>query len=101
MRLDIRPEVEIKGALPTGDLVDAVYVAARALDIWRCYAWEGRYHFSLGAGWTLALSADSADRIRVETCHLTRPVARMWVLAHRLDRLAGLVARMSTMPTAA
>jgi hypothetical protein len=90
----------IRGNAPAGALVDAVYVAAAALEVWECYAHEGRYHFTLGGGWTVALSADSADRVRVETCRLTRPEATMWVLAHQHDRLAGLVRMMSTMPEA-
>lgn len=94
-------ELAIDGVLPTQDLADAVLVAAHTLDIWRCYAHDGRYHFPLGDGWSVALSADSAERIRVQTCRLTRPEATMWVLAHRRDRLAGLVRRMSTMPEVA
>lgn len=89
-------ELTIRGAWPQVDeLVDAIYVAAETLGIQECYAYEGRYHFSLGSGWSVALSADSADRIRVETCRLTRPVTRMWTLASRKDRLAGLVTKMS------
>lgn len=93
-------ELVIRGATPTDTLVEAIYVAAEALDIWECYAHEGRYHFALGYGWSLALSADSADRIRVETCRLTQPSSTMWTLAHRHDRLAGLVLRMSAVPEA-
>ena len=93
-------ELCIRGKPPEGSLVDAVYVAARELDQWVCYAHEGRYHFTLGGGWSVALSADSADRIRIDTCHLTRSVVTMWALAHRQDRLAGLVRRMSTVPEA-
>lgn len=95
------PELVIRGVLPAQDLVDAILKAAKTLDIWECYAHEGRYHFALGQGMSLALSADSADRICVETCRLTQPVGRMWVLAHRHDRLAGLVRKMSPVPEAA
>lgn len=91
----------IRGAAPTGALVDAIYVAAEALDIWECYAHDGRYHFALGGGLSIAISADSAGRIRVESCRLAYPVSTMWTLAHRLDRLAGLVRRMGTVPEAA
>jgi hypothetical protein len=88
----------IDGELPTSDLVDAVMTAARVLDTWICYASAGRYHFVLGNGRTIALSADSANRIRIEACLLTRPEVTMWTLAHRPDRLAGLVRRLSAMP---
>lgn len=89
-------ELVIRGGAPAESLVDAIYATAAVLDIWECYAHGGRYHFALGGGMSLALSADSAGRIRVETCRLTQPVSTMWALAHRLDRLAGLVRRMST-----
>lgn len=92
-------ELLIRGVLPTTDeLADAIYVAAETLGVWECYAHEGRYHFALGGGWSLALSADSAERICVETCRLTSPTSRMWTFAHRKDRLAGLVRRMSKVP---
>jgi hypothetical protein len=85
----------IRGPSPTGDLVQAIYAAAEELGIWECYAHEGRFHFALGSGCSIALSADSADRICVESCRLTQPVSRMWALAHRDDRVQGLVRRMS------
>lgn len=93
-------DVLIRGGRPVTPLIEAIYAAASALDKWECYAHDGRYHFSLSGGWSLALSLDSADRIRVEQCHLTRPVSTMWTMAHRQDRLAGLVRRMSTVPEA-
>lgn len=92
--------LRIKGATPAIDLVEAIYVAAEELDIWECYAADGRYHFVLGGGWSLALSADSADRVRVETCRLSRPVDRMWCSTRHPNRLAGLVRRMSQIPEA-
>ncbi len=85
----------IQGATPERSLVDAIYATAEALDIWDCYAHENRYHFALGGGWSIALSSESAGRIRCETCRLTCPVDTMWALAHRPDRLAGLVRKMS------
>jgi hypothetical protein len=90
----------IRGREPETPLADAILVAAEALDIWECFALDDRYHFALGGGWTVALCADSADRIRVESCRLTRPVNMMWTLSHRSDRLAGLVRKMSTVPEA-
>lgn len=94
------PDLTIRGAKPPADVVDAVYEAASVLDIWECYQHEGRYHFVLGGGWSLAVSADSADRVRIETCRLTRPVDTMWATAQRRDRLAGLIRRMSRVPEA-
>lgn len=94
--------VLIHGTQPSSDhLVEAIYAAAEALGLDECFAYEGRYHFRLPqSGWTLAISADSGDRIRVESCHLTQPVDRMWCLSHRLDRLAGLVRSMASVPQA-
>lgn len=86
----------ISGRRPSSDeMLDALLVAARALDIWTCYFHRGSFHFALGSGHSIALSSESAGRIRVETCRLCMPVARMWVLAHASDRLAGLVTRMA------
>lgn len=90
----------IRGATPIGDLVEAIFLTAEILDIWECYVHEGCYHFALGAGWSIALSADSADRIRVQTCRLTAPVDTMWGTTRRTDRLAGLIRRMSRVPEA-
>ena len=93
-------DLVITGRQPVAPLSEAVLAAARVLDTWECYALEDRYHFALGGGWSLALSSDSADRIRVETCRLTRPTDTMWASSSRVDRLAGLVRRMSTVPEA-
>lgn len=79
-------------------LSDALRRVAETLHIWECYAYEDRYHFSLDGGWSVAISLDSADRIRVETCRLTRPTSTMWAKSHRLDRLAGLVRKMAIVP---
>lgn len=52
----------------------------------------GRIHFSLGgSGWSIALSPESAGRIRVEACRQWRPVDTRWCLAQDLDRLAEVV----------
>lgn len=90
--------VRVLGGFPErdGDLLDALDVVARELDQTTCYRHLGRYHFSLGGGWSIALSAESAGRFRVEACRLCRPVHTMWALPHRLNRLAGLVRRMSS-----
>lgn len=88
--------LHIHGTLPrTEDLLDAVRAAAETLDATECWLHDGRYHFALGGGWSIALSSDSADRIRVEACRLTRPMTTMWTLAGKWHRLAGLVSRLS------
>jgi hypothetical protein len=93
--------VQIRGEKPgSEDLVAAIYLAAEILEKDECWSHDGRYHFSLGQGWSIALSAYSGDRIRVEACHLTRIRSTMFALAHRPDRLAGLIRKMSKVPEA-
>lgn len=88
--------LRILGSLPdTEDLVTALDVAAEALGKSECWAVDGRYHFTLGAGWSLALSSDSARRIRVDICRRSIPRATMWCMVGCSDRLAGLVVRMA------
>lgn len=50
-----------------------------------------RYHLVLEGEWTIAVSPDTAGRVRVETCHYTRPLVARWVRAHDHDRLASVV----------
>jgi hypothetical protein len=90
-------ELTISGRRPSSDeMLDALLVAARTLGIWTCYHHQGSFHFALGSGYSIALSSESAGRIRVETCRLCLPVSRMWVRADAHERLAGLVARMAS-----
>lgn len=55
------------------------------------YWHRGRYHFAIDDDWSIAISAESAGRFRVETCRRTVPMATLWTLADDTDRLAGLV----------
>lgn len=87
--------VLVEGNAPEAGMLPALDAAAKVLGLHIAYEHLGAYHFSLGGGESIAISPDSADRVRVERCHLCRPVTTMWVLAHKLDRLAGLVERMS------
>lgn len=87
--------VQVRGGRPEPDLLDALDVAADVLGLRVCYRHLDRYHFSLGAGRSIALSSESAGRFRVEVCRLCRPVHTMWAFSHDLDRLAGLVRHLS------
>lgn len=87
--------VQVLGRRPDPDLLDALDVAADALGLRVCYRHDGRYHFSLGEGRSIAVSSESAGRFRVEVCRLCRPVHTMWAFSHDLDRLAGLVRHLS------
>lgn len=88
-------DLRILGSPPrTQEIADALMVAAITLDRDTVYAYDGRFHFVVGEGWSIALSGDSADRIRIETCRLSIPRTTMWVLADKHDRLASLVSKM-------
>lgn len=78
----------------TKELADALEVAADVLELDVVYAYDGRYHFSIGSGWSIALSSDSEDRLRVERCDCGSPDAAMWVKADRHDRLSFVVSTM-------
>ena len=57
-----------------------------------CWLYQRRFHFPLARdGWTLAVSPDSAGRVRLEACHWTRPVATLWIFHDDDARLAAVV----------
>lgn len=56
-----------------------------------CWLFQRRYHFTVGRGWTIALSPDSAGRFRVDTCRYTRTVESLWVLHDDHASLAAVV----------
>lgn len=58
------------------------------------YWHRGRYHFEIDDEWSIALSAESAGRLRVDACRRTVPVSSLWADADDTDRLAGLVVGM-------
>jgi hypothetical protein len=58
------------------------------------YWHRGRYHFEIGAEWSIALSAESAGRLRVDACRHTAVVSSLWTDADDTDRLAVLVVDM-------
>jgi hypothetical protein len=80
---------------PEESILSALDAVAAELDLWICYFHLGRFHFSMGGGWSIAVSSESAGRFRIETCRLCRPTTSMFALAHDLARLAGLARRMS------
>ena len=64
---------------------------ARALGKRGCWLYQRRWHFTVRDEWTVAISAESAGRLRVDACRHTTPTASFWVLAGDHDRLAGVV----------
>lgn len=59
-----------------------------------CWLYQHRYHFSVGFGWSLAFSPESARRFRIEACRWTRAQGTVWVTAGDDDRLAGSIVRL-------
>lgn len=77
---------------PAADATDeALLLAADQLGLRECWLYQRRYHFSVGYGWSIALSADSVGRLRLEACRWTRPRSTVWVLAGDVERLAGAI----------
>lgn len=60
-----------------------------------CYLHHGRFHFKLSGDWSLALSADSAGRFRVETCYLAVPRGSLWAFAPDHGRLVAVAREAS------
>lgn len=80
---------------------ESMWTAVRAVSrhLGTAVAWyhRGRFHFIVDHGdWTVALSPDSAGRIRVESCHLTAPRATRWVAATDLGRLIEVVDELAS-----
>lgn len=69
----------------------ALLCVADALGTDICWLLRRRYHFTVRGDYTIALSADSAGRFRVDACRLGRPVSTLWVREGEHRRLAGVV----------
>jgi hypothetical protein len=73
------------------ETLSALQCIADVLGMHTCWLYRCRWHFSVGAGFTIALSPDSAGRFRIDTCRRTRTVSSLWVLPEDRDSLAGIV----------
>lgn len=81
-----------RNELPNGDLRDALCVVGDMLDVAVCWYYRRAFHFRLPAsGWTLVITPESAGRLRVAPCHLSRPFDTKWVHVADRARLASLV----------
>lgn len=77
--------------MTTAAMIDeALQIIGDVLDRRVCWIYQRRYHFCLGNGWTIAVMPESADRLRIETCHWSRPAATLWSRARDHDRLAAV-----------
>lgn len=54
------------------------------------YCFEGHFAVALDMGWSLVLSADDAERFRLDACLCGRVRATMWCLAGNRRRLTEL-----------
>jgi hypothetical protein len=72
------------------ELVAALRSIAEALDEPIAYVHEGLFHWPFGNGWSLAVSPDSACRIRLDACFGTAARATLWSEASDRVRLADL-----------
>lgn len=74
-----------------GAVFQALLAVGNALGRRYAYWHAGVYHFVLAENWTLALSAESADRFRIDACFRGTPRATFWSLASDRERLASIV----------
>ena len=75
-------------------MLRALREVAALLQADRCWLYQRRYHFALCDGWTIAISPDSAGRIRIDACRWTRSRTTLWALESDTDRLAGVVCEL-------
>jgi hypothetical protein len=74
------------------DLRGAIRVAADVLGADMCWFYRGAFHFKINSGdHTVAISRDSANRIRVDLCYLTVAVGTKWTSSRDRARLASLI----------
>lgn len=76
------------------DFRAALRGAGDALELDVTWLYSGGFHFRLGSGWTIALTPESAGRVRVEACRWTRPVTTLWSLLDDAERLVEVVGEL-------
>jgi hypothetical protein len=86
---------------PAGELFDDLRFVGALLHVNVCWYYAGAFHFRLpdDPGWTVAIRPDSAGRVRVEPCYLSRAVATKWAHVSDRARLASLIRDAETMTT--
>lgn len=75
----------------TTEMLTALRFVADFLGVDRCWYHNGRFHFRVAVDRTVAITPESARRLRVETCWRTVPRGRTWTRIEDRDRLAELV----------
>lgn len=74
-------------------LLQSLTATGDALNIERCWLLRQSFHFVIADDWSVAITPDTADRLRVELYHrLTRvPGTARWVLPGDWDHLMQVV----------
>lgn len=76
-------------------LARALLLAGALLGDYECFYLRRRFHFVLSAGWSIAISTESAGRFRVEACQLSRPRNTLWSLDGEDEHLAGAILELT------
>jgi len=72
----------------------ALRTAGAYLELDVTWLYNGSYHFRLGRGFTIALTPESAGRVRVDACRWTRPLTTLWALLEDTERIGSIVAEL-------
>lgn len=75
----------------TREILTALQAVADALDVSLCWYYRRAFHFVVDVDWTVAITPESAGRLRIETCRRTVPHGRTWTRATDHARLKQLV----------
>jgi hypothetical protein len=66
------------------------------LDTDECFYGDGSFHFPRAAGWSIAISPETARRFRISACYLSRPAVTLSVGGED-DHLAGVVLQLAAL----
>jgi hypothetical protein len=74
-------------------LLTALHAAGYALDRERCWLLRQSFHFVLRDAWSIAITPDAADRLRVEVFHGLHRVPNLthWVMVEDSGRLIEVI----------
>lgn len=60
------------------------------LDVRACYRVGKSFHLDLPDGWSLAITPETAGRVRMQACHRRRVVDTLFAFVHDTPRVVGL-----------
>jgi hypothetical protein len=74
-------------------LLDALHTTGFTLDRERCWLHRQSFHFVLRDAWSIAITPDAANRLRVEVYHGLHVVPNLtrWVIGGDAERLTEVV----------